>query len=219
MSVMGRGVAFAQDTAQPYYSIKHPRVLVMISSNADIAPAGLVLRRNQRQLPTTFIDDSKLIDRQTLSQFDVFVQFGPARITPDQEKALSDFVNNGGGFLALHNAIDGPREGAYEKLLGGSLVRTSDPYHINVHVTEEGRKNPLTAGVRDFENFRRATVCGLCRSYSESRQSSRLAAGQLPRRCSSKTKAQQRLRPRSEAGPRPDPAACADHRICHGQYS
>ncbi len=83
----------AQDTSQPYYSIKHPRVLVMTSGNsgdADIARQALSYAVTTVNFPTTFVDDSKLIDRQTFSQFDLFVQFGPARITPDQEKALWD---------------------------------------------------------------------------------------------------------------------------------
>jgi type 1 glutamine amidotransferase len=153
LALMARA-GFAQDASQPYYSIKRPHILVMTSGNAgdaDIARQALSYAVTSVNFPTTFIDDSKLVDRQTLSQFDVFVQFGPARMTPEQEKALSDFVNNGGGFLALHDAIDGPRGGPYEKLLGGSLVRHSGPYHIEIHVTDEGRKNPLTAGMRDFE--------------------------------------------------------------------
>jgi type 1 glutamine amidotransferase len=144
----------AQDMSQPYFSIKHPRVLVMTSGptgDADIARQALSYAVTSINFPAVFVDDSKLIDGQALSQFDLFVQFGPARITADQEKVLWDFVNNGGGFLALHDAIDGPREGAYEKLLGGSLVRHSGPYHVWVHLTDEGRKTPITAGVRDFE--------------------------------------------------------------------
>lgn len=121
------------------------------AGDADIARQALSYAVTSVNFPATFVDDSKLIDRQTLSQFDLFVQFGPARITVDQEKALGDFVNNGGGFLALGDAIDGPRGGAYERLLGGSLVRHSGPYRVWVHLTGEGRKSPITAGVRDFE--------------------------------------------------------------------
>ncbi len=148
------GAGLSQDASQPYFSINHPRVLVMTggsAGDADIARQALSSALTSVNFPATFIDDSKLIDRQALSQFEVFVQFGPARITADQEAILGDFVNNGGGFLALHDAIDGPRGGIYEKLLGGSLVRQAGPYHIWVHLTGNGRKSPITAGVRDFE--------------------------------------------------------------------
>lgn len=148
------GATLAQDLSEPYHSIKHPRVLVMTSGDTEVIDAArqaLAYATTSVNFPTTFIDDPKLVDRQALSKFDVFVQFGPARMTPDQEKALWDFVNNGGGFLALHDAIDGPRGGLYEKIVGGSLLRRTDPYRIYVHVTEEGRKNPLNSGIRDFE--------------------------------------------------------------------
>lgn len=144
----------AQDTAQPYFSVNRPNVLMMISTStadAGIARQALAYALTTVNFPVTFLDDAKLLNKQTLSQFQVFIQFGPARYTPDQEKALADFVNNGGGFLALHDALDGPRGGPYEKLLGGSLVRHAGPYHIVIHLTDNGRKSPLTSGVQDFE--------------------------------------------------------------------
>lgn len=148
------GAVGAQDTSQPYFSISRPNVLMMTSSSvadADIARQALSYALTTVNFPVTFVDDAKLLNAQTLSQFQVFVQFGPARYTPDQEKALADFVQNGGGFLALHDALDGPPGGAYEKLLGGSLVRHAGPYHIVIHLTDNGRKSPLTSGVQDFE--------------------------------------------------------------------
>lgn len=144
----------SQDMTQPYYSIKHPRVLAMIggsAGDAGNARQALAYALTSVNYPVTFIDDAKLIDSHALSQFELFIQFGPVRLAPAQEQALADFVNNGGGFLALHDALDGPRGGAYEKLIGGSLERHAGPYRMWIHVTDVGRKSPLTSGVRDFE--------------------------------------------------------------------
>ena len=148
------GTGLAQDTSLPYASIKRPHVLVLtVGDSADTAVArqALSYATTSVNYPTTFIDAPKLLNRQALAKFNVFVQFGPARITPEQEKALSDFVEGGGGFLALHDAIDGPKGGLYEKVVGGSLLRRTDPYRIYVHVVQDARRNPINAGVRDFE--------------------------------------------------------------------
>ncbi len=144
----------SQDMTLPYYSIKHPRVLAMIGGSAGEsrnARQALTYALTTVNYPVTYIDDAKLIDSQALSQFELFIQFGPVRLAPAQEQALADFVNNGGGFLALHDALDGPRGGAYEKLMGGSLERHAGPYRMWIHVTDASRKSPLTSGVRDFE--------------------------------------------------------------------
>lgn len=135
----------AQNPSEPYYSVKHPKVLVMTgggAGGAEVVRQALTSTTTSINYQTTYITDPALIDRKALGGFDIFVQSGPARMTPAQEKALADFVNDGGGFLALHDALDGPRGGAYETLIGGRFVRHAGPYRIYVHMTEEGRRSP-----------------------------------------------------------------------------
>ena len=145
-----------EDPLQPYLSAKRPRVLMnsgCSSQSAEFPRRALADVLTTVNFPVTFIEDSKLIDRQTLQQFDLFIQSGSVRMTPESEQALWDFVQNGGGFLALHNASDGPQGGPYEKLVGGRFLRHPPPYHIRMVVTDAGRKHPVTAGVQDFEIY------------------------------------------------------------------
>ncbi len=51
-------------------------------------------------MPVTYIEDLSLLTAENLSHFDVFVNSGSVDlITPEQEKAVYDFVQNGGSFL------------------------------------------------------------------------------------------------------------------------
>jgi type 1 glutamine amidotransferase len=145
-----------EDPRQPYLSAKRPRVLMnsgCSSQSAEFPRRALSEVLTTVNFPVTFIEDTKLIDRQTLQQFDVFIQSGSVRMSRESEQALWDFVQNGGGFLGLHNASDGPQGGPYEKLLGGRFLRHPPPYHIMIRVTDAGRKHPVTAGVQDFEIY------------------------------------------------------------------
>jgi type 1 glutamine amidotransferase len=63
-------------------------------------------------MPVTYIEDLSLLTPENLSHFDIFVNSGSVDlITPEEEKAVYDFVQNGGGFLGLHNASAGPAGG------------------------------------------------------------------------------------------------------------
>ena len=139
----------------PYSSIKRPKALVRSgcgSQAAEFPRRALARALTAVNIPTVYIEDLALLTPENLSRFDIFINSGSVdAMTPEQEKAISDFVQNGGGFLALHNASAGPRGGLWEQLIGGRFLKHPPPYNIRIHVTEAGSKSPITAGVQDFE--------------------------------------------------------------------
>ena len=70
-------------------------------------------------------------------------------MTPEQEKAVVDFVEQGGGFLNLHNSMGlYPENGPYLKLVGGRYIGHGPLERFRVIVTDP--KHPITEGVEDF---------------------------------------------------------------------
>ncbi len=140
----------------PYSSIKRPRVLMHSgcgSQPAEFPRRAMAVTLTALNMPAVYIEDLSLLTPENLSHFDIFINSGSVdSITPDQEKAVYDFVQNGGSFLALHNAsAGGPVGGLWEKLVGGRFQKHPPPYLMKVHVTEAGRQSPITKGVEDFE--------------------------------------------------------------------
>jgi type 1 glutamine amidotransferase len=73
-------------------------------------------------------------------------------MTDAQQQAVWDFVHQGGGFLALHNAQGiYPPGGLYYKLFGGDYGGHPKPYVYTVRI--EDKNHPITAGVEDFSIF------------------------------------------------------------------
>ena len=71
-------------------------------------------------------------------------------MTPDQEKAIVDFVNNGGALLGLHNCPGlFPKGGPYLELLGGTYKGHGpmERFRVKVHDPE----HPITRGVESYE--------------------------------------------------------------------
>ena len=154
--LLATATGLAQDMFEPYRSANRPRALMMSGSpsqSAEFPRRALSSVLTTANIPVTFIENPQALDREALSHHNLFIQSGSIRITPEQEQALWDFVENGGSFLALNMACDGPRGGPYEKLLGGSLIRRPAPYGIWIHVTDAGRKHPIMSGIMDFEIF------------------------------------------------------------------
>jgi type 1 glutamine amidotransferase len=153
ITVLLASAGFAQDMVQPYMKAIRPHALaIAVGSAQDAAVARQALSSVFLTLnvPVTYIDNFALIDAETLSSFDLVVVSGPIRLTAGQEQALMDYVQNGGGFIALHNAVDGPKGGPYEKLLGARLTRRAGPYNVWLHMSDAGRRTPILAGVMDF---------------------------------------------------------------------
>jgi type 1 glutamine amidotransferase len=70
-------------------------------------------------------------------------------MTPEQEKAVVQFVENGGGFLNLHNAMGlYPVDGPYLKLVGGRYVGHGPLERFRVEIVDPD--HPITRGVQSF---------------------------------------------------------------------
>jgi type 1 glutamine amidotransferase/glyoxylase-like metal-dependent hydrolase (beta-lactamase superfamily II) len=70
-------------------------------------------------------------------------------MTPEQEKAVVDFVEGGGGFLILHNALGlYPEGGPYLRLAGGRYTGHGPLERFQVEVVDG--EHPVTRGVKDF---------------------------------------------------------------------
>ena len=70
-------------------------------------------------------------------------------MTPEQERAVVAFVEGGGGFLNLHNALaEYPADGPYLRMLGGRYVGHGPLERFGVEVVDAG--HPVTRGVTSF---------------------------------------------------------------------
>jgi type 1 glutamine amidotransferase len=74
---------------------------------------------------------------------------GVSWMTPAQEKAVVDFVEAGGGLLALHNCMGlYPDDGPYLHLVGGRYTGHGPLERFAVKVVD--REHPVTRGVTDY---------------------------------------------------------------------
>jgi type 1 glutamine amidotransferase len=126
---------------------------------------GLITALVRENIPVTFIEDPDSIDAKSLAGISLLIiarngRYWPegygkpqtAWMTNDQQKAIWDFVERGGGFLAVHNAHTMyPPKGLYYKLFGGDFGGHPKPYVFTVRV--ENKSHPITAGVEDFDIF------------------------------------------------------------------
>lgn len=70
-------------------------------------------------------------------------------VTPEQERAVVEFVEKGGGFLNLHNSLGlYPDDGPYLKLVGGHYDSHGPLERFQVEVADAA--HPVTRGVRSF---------------------------------------------------------------------
>jgi len=70
-------------------------------------------------------------------------------MTPEQEKAVVQFVENGGGFLNLHNAMGlYPADGPYLKIVGGRYVGHGPLERFRVEIVDPD--HPVTRGIQPF---------------------------------------------------------------------
>lgn len=73
-----------------------------------------------------------------------------AWMQPEQEEAIEQFVLQGGGFLALHNAGWGyPWKNGYRRTLGGYYVGHPPIAEFRVEVIN--KQHPITAGVESYD--------------------------------------------------------------------
>lgn len=158
----------AQNTSRVYMSAKRPRALALIGDRYhspvyirdNLAPAFV-----HENIPATFIENVEELNADNLKNFELLVILrdgmnwpnGYAKepvkwMTDAQQKAIWDFVNSGGGFLALHNAQGiYPPGGLYYKLFGGDYGGHPKPYVFTVRI--EDKNHPITSGVEDYSMF------------------------------------------------------------------
>ncbi|MFQ5928223.1 MAG: ThuA domain-containing protein [Acidobacteriota bacterium] len=161
-------VAQAQNTSKVYSTGKRPRALALIG---DRYHSPVYIRDNlikalvRENIPVTFIENVKALNAESLAEHQLLVILRDGMIWPNgydkphvkwmtdqQQQAIWDFVHEGGGFLALHNAQGlYPPAGLYYKLFGGDYGGHPKPYVFTIHV--ENKEHPITAGVEDFEIF------------------------------------------------------------------
>src|SRR5215510_14539704 len=153
--------ALAQNTSAVYSNWRRPRVLAVIGDRYH-SPVyirdGLAPALIKENFPVTFIEDVRSLNAESLREAQVLIILRDGMNWPDgydkphlkwmtdaQQKAIWDFVNNGGGFLALHNSQGlYPPGGPYYQLFGGDYGGHPKPYVFTVRV--ENRDHPITAG-------------------------------------------------------------------------
>jgi len=110
-----------------------------------------------------FATDVKALDAGRLSNVDLLVIHRDGMLwpmgydkpyviwmTPEQEKAIEDFVKSGGGFMPLHNSIAVyPKDGLYRRVVAGHFKQHPPVETFKVYVVN--RDHPVTAGVNDYE--------------------------------------------------------------------
>jgi type 1 glutamine amidotransferase len=158
----------AQNTSRVYLSAKRPRALALIGDRYH-SPVyirdGLTPALVRENIPVTFVENVEELHADNLKSFDLLIILRDGMNWPDgyakppvkwmtdaQQQAVWDFVHQGGGFLALHNAQGiYPPGGLYYKLFGGDYGGHPKPYVYTVRI--EDKNHPVTAGVEDFSIF------------------------------------------------------------------
>ena len=156
----------AQNTSSVYQSAMRPRALAVIGDRYH-SPVyirdGLAPVFARENIPVTFLENDQALSAETLQEHQLLVILRDGMNWPNgydkpyvqwmseaQAKAISDFVQNGGGFLPLHNA-QAIYPATYLNLLGGEYGGHPEPYVFTVRV--ENKNHPVAAGVEDFEIF------------------------------------------------------------------
>lgn len=166
-------VATPQNTSNVFMTANRPRVLAWIG---DYWHSPVYIRESLSQalaaenMPVTFIENTAALNADSLRNVQILIMLGDGGpkgsmrsggsttgprvpwMTEQQQKAIWDFVESGGGWLALHN-VEAlyPPDGLYYKLLGGVFVRHPKPYLYTVRVVN--KDHPVTAGVDDYQIF------------------------------------------------------------------
>ena len=158
----------AQNTSDVYSSADRPRALALIG---DRYHSPTYIRDNlipafvRENVPITFIEDHEALTAEALKDYDLLIFLKDGMVWPNghdadhvkwmteaHQKAVWDFVHNGGGFLALHNSHGiYPPEGLYYKLFGGDYGGHPPPATFTIRI--ENKDHPITQGVEDFRTF------------------------------------------------------------------
>ena len=158
----------AQKAFEVYQTAERPHALALIGDRYH-SPVyirdHLIKALVRENIPVTFIENVEALNAKSLAKHDLLIILRDGMnwpggydqphvkwMTDAQQQAIWDFVNGGGGFLALHNSQGlYPPDGLYYKLFGGDYGGHPEPYVFTVRV--EDRDHPVTSGVEDFEIF------------------------------------------------------------------
>ena len=135
-------------------SKKETKVLFMVGGgfhDFKTLPPILAEKLNQTgRFKVTITEDRDELTAPKIAKYDValfFTQGG--KLTPEQEKGLTEFVASGKGYAGIHCASDSfPDSDAYFKLVGGRFSghgRGTFPVHYTA------KSNQVVKGLTDFE--------------------------------------------------------------------
>lgn len=158
-----------QNTSDVYMSTDQPRALAIIGDRYH-SPVhirnGLMGPLALENIPVVYIENHEALTANALKDFDLLILFKDGNIWPngyernaevkwmtdEQQQAISDFVNNGGAFLALHNSHGlYPPDGPFYEIFGGDYGGHPAPEEFMIRI--ENKDHPITAGVEDFRTF------------------------------------------------------------------
>ncbi len=148
----------------PQPSRTKPQALVLIGDRyhePEHLEAGLRLVFEATGVTPHFLVDYRSLTAENLAAVDLLVVLRDGMVwpndfkkpaiwmTPEQEKAVVDFVERGGAFLNLHNSMGVyPENGPYLKLVGGRYIGHGPLERFRVEVVD--KDHPITKGVSEF---------------------------------------------------------------------
>src|SRR5262249_14414763 len=105
-----------------------------------------------RGIRVTYTEDAGQLNPKTLAEYDALAIYAnTTRIEPDQEKALLDYVAQGGGFVPIHCAsYCFLNSDAYTKLVGAQFLRHGTGEFDTKIVDAD---HPITKGLEPFRTW------------------------------------------------------------------
>ena len=159
----------AQSGRQVYESADRPLALALIGDRYH-SPVyirdGLIQALVRENIPVAFLTNHEQLNAENLQKYDLLIFLKDGMIwphgydveertlwmTPAQQQAVHDFVEDGKAFLALHNSHGiYPEGGPYYKLFWGNYGGHPPPEEFTVRV--EDHDHPVTRGVDDFLTY------------------------------------------------------------------
>jgi putative membrane-bound dehydrogenase-like protein len=144
-------------TFAPAFSAE-PAKLLFLGDNGHHQPATrfkiLAPVLKERGIELTYTDKVDDLNAENLAKYDGLVIYAnQERISPEQEKALLEYVESGKGLIPLHCAsycfLNSPK---YVELVGAQFDRHGTGT-FRVAPTEDGTKHPLLSGYKSFESW------------------------------------------------------------------
>ncbi|PIB30412.1 hypothetical protein BFP77_04560 [Maribacter sp. 4U21] len=160
--------AQTQNTSEVYMSADRPLALAVIGDRYH-SPVhvrnGLMTPLALENIPVVYLENDKALTAESLKSFDLLIFLKDGNLWPNgydaspvkwmtdgQQQAVFEFVNNGGGFLALHNSHGlYPPDGPYYDIFGGDYGGHPAPEEFMIRI--EDKDHPITAGIEDFRTY------------------------------------------------------------------